>query len=330
MSNIKNIIEKSVTLPLFIQNIDVKKKQEANMKKKANSYFSYKVLVALSCFFLLSEAYGFSDKFLTYCNHTNHAELKIVEGRLQEALLNYDSAFVLYPQPLAKDIHNAIVCAKKIKNERKLQEYLDLMIETKSLDPVYYKKIKVFKHLTDEKKMRINIKYTDKIKDKDYLFVQKLVKKDQSVRSGKFIPGIDRITLEEYQKHFGNSPPNEDLMIDFPCSARADEILYTHWLQSGFDVEAMMESLLENLQYVNAHYAIQKEMLSFFKSKYGILVILREKGKSTKVNRTQEELIEIDKNRTLIGLDNYEEYMMKIPFFKKNKEYCYNTAYFII
>ena len=330
MGKIKDMLKENAALPLFLQNMDVKKKQESSMKTTGNSYFSYKVLITLLFFFLLSKTYGLSDKYLKYCKYANHAELNIVGGRLHEALVSYDSAFALYSGPLAKDIHNAIVCAKKIKDERKIKEYLKLMIETKSLHPRYYKEKKIVKYLTMEEKEKIKEKYMDKIQNKDFLFVRKLVEKDQSARTGKFLAGVDRITLKEYRDYFGNFFPSESLLIDFPCAARIDDILFTHWIQSKFDVEAMVENLLENLQYVNALYAIQKEMQEIFKSKYGILVILREKGRSTRINRTQEEIVEIDKNRHLIGLDSYEEYMKKVEFFKRNKEYCYNTAHFII
>ena len=334
MKKIKNILKESATLPLFLQNMETKPQQEVRIEKITNRYFSCKVLITVLFLFLFSKTYALSDRFLNYCKHTNHAELNIMDDKLQQAVTCYDSAFSLYSKPLAKDIHNAIVCAKKTGDEQKIKKYLDLMITTKSMNPKYYNYERLLKYLSKKEKESIKKKYTDKIKSDAYLFVQKTIKKDQLSHSGKlFISGVDYITFKEYQNYFGNSFPGEDMMIPFPCAARIDGILYTHWFQGHFDVVSMTEKLVEDLQYLNLHYAFQYEETkgtNFDKSKYGLVIMLNINGKITPIKRSAEEIEAINKNRMQIGLDSYEEYVRKVEFFKKHTEFCYCTAYYVV
>jgi hypothetical protein len=319
--------------------MDVKKKQEVNMKKITNKLLSHKVLIICLFFLLFFNTFALSSKFLEYSKYTNHAELNIMEGRFKEALLLYDSAFVLFQQPLAKDIHNAIICSEKIKNEQLLKKYLDLMIETKSLHPSYYTKEGLNKYLSKEKKQEIKKKFSDKAKNEAYIFIQKLSKQDQAIRTQKnytvnrhLIAEVDEFTFKEYQNYFGNSFPGEDLVINFPCAQREDFILFWHWSQIGYD-GMLLEELVEELKFVNVSFAYlneQRKGTQFYKSKYALVAQTSTKRVITPIHRSQWEIAEIDKNRAKIGLDSYDEYVKKVDFFKKNKEFCYETSYYLI
>jgi len=298
------------------------------------------ILTFLSVF-LFSNTFALNSNFLEYSKNTNYAELNIMEGRLQEALFFYDSAFILFQQPLAKDIHNAIICSKKIKDKYRLKKYLDLMTTTKALHPKYYKKAGLSKYLSKEKKQEIKKKYSDKIKNEAYIFIQKLVKQDQAIRTPKnytannrhLIKEVDSLTLKEYLNYFGNSFPGEDLVVNYPCAKREDFILLWHWSQSGYDVMLFLEKLVEELKLVNVDFAFldeQRRGSQFYKSKYALVAQTSTKRVITPINHSQEDITEIDKNRAKIGLDSYDEYVKKVDFFKKNKEFCYETSYYLI
>ena len=340
MENIKNILKKNSSVPLFLMQMDVKKKQEVNVRRITNKLLSYKVLITCLIFLLFSNTFALNSNFLEYSKNTNHAELNIMEGKLQEALLFYDSAFILFQQPLSKDIHNAIICSKKIKDEQMMKKYLDLMITTKTLHPNYYKKEGLSKYLSKEKKQEIKKKYSDKIRNEAYIFIQKLSKQDQAIRTSKnytvnrhLINEVDSLTLKKYLNYFGDSFPGENLVINYPCTKREDFVLFWHWSQAGRDVMLLLKELVEELKFVNVDFAYldeQRHGSQLYKSKYALVAQTSTKRKTTPINRSQEEIVEIDKNRAKIGLDSYDEYVKKIDFFKKNKEFCYETTYYLI
>lgn len=311
------------------------------------------ILLTFVTITLFSTACAFNDVFLAYCKLTNLAESHIMDGAFQDALICYDSAFTLYSQPLAKDIHNAIICTEKIKNEQKTKEYLNLMIETKSLAPIYYKKWGFLKYLTKERKWDIRKKYAEKINSKDYLFVQQLIEEDQAIRTPKnytqkyhLIQKTDSLTYAKYVAYFGDYFPGEELTLDYPSSQGIDWILFRHWTANkslGFEAVKRTQKMVENLKFLNYDYAF------FYDAKLGNIVnnlgyglTLEKKYINKKTRRifsaprvrriqySSENIIAINERRSEIGLDTHDEYVRKIDFFVKNKEYYFPTGYYSI
>ena len=313
-----------------------------------------KVLLCFLLLALFSKIHALNDTFLAYCKHINDAELNIMENNMQEALICYDSAFSLYSQPWAKDIHNAIVCAKKIKDEQKIKKYLDVMVATKSLKPVYYKEKGLLKYLSGEEKEKIKQKYTDKIKSEDYLFIQRIIQEDQAIRTQKnysqrhyLIRETDSLTYEKYKAHFGDTFPGEELTLDLISHHGIDLILFHHWIvNKGLKFEAVnkAEKMVEDLKYNNYHYAYQYDAklgntVNYFG--YGLTLkmvytnkktrkMLNNNKKENYIQFSPENIIEINERRAKIGLETYDEYVRKIEFFTKHREYCFPISYYRI
>ena len=303
---------------------------------------------------LFSNVHALNDRFLTYCKSTNHAELNIMDNKLQEALSCYAAAFSLYPQPLAKDIHNAIVCAKKIGDEQKIKKYLRLMIATKNLNPKYYSQERLLKYLSKEEKESIQKKYTDKIKSEDYQFIQKLIQEDHAIRTPEnysqryyLINKTDSTTYEKYKAHFGDALQGEELTLNLPRELEIDWVLFRHWTSDFKVTEAHRQiisldaidraiKMMEDLKLLNYHYAFYYDAKTDNSDFWGFGLVLKTVFKTKKIRKlvnnnkkvsytllSPETIVEIDKKRAAIGMETYQEYVRKVAFFTKNKEYCF-------
>ena len=313
-----------------------------------------KRLLAFLIMALFSKSHAFNEHFLAYCKHTNHAELNIVDGKFQDAIISYDSAFVLYPQPLAKDIHNAIICAEKIKNEQKIKEYLILMLETKSLKPTYYKERGRRKYLTKEEEEEIKKKYVDKIKSEAYLFLQELIKEDQAIRTWEnytqqyhLIQKTDSLTYVKYVAYFGDYFPGEELTLDYPSSQGINLVLFRHWTANkglGFEAVVRSQKMVEDLKFLNYDYAYHYDAkLENLINRFGYGLVLKMEYASKKVRKmlnvkerispiqfSPENSIDINERRAKIGLETYDEYVKKSDFFLKSKAYYFPIGYQIM
>ena len=59
-----------------------------------------------------------------------------------------------------------------------------------------------------------------------------------------------------------------------------------------------------------------------------IRVLANNNNKIRYIQFSPENITEIDKRRAEIGLESYEEYVKKIEFFMKHKEYCFSMFYY--
>ena len=340
---LKKIVKKSASIPLFMRNIqncgEVSKVGKViNPKFK---YLSYKSLISFLIIFLFSDVYSDNRSiFLDYCKNTNQAELCIVSNELDNAISYYDAAFSLVEKPLAKDIHNAIICAKNIKNLEKCKGFTKLMIEVKALNPKYYNKHGLKKYLSSKDKKKIKEKYKEKLKNEDYKFFIRLRKDDQAIRKNKNynyhrakINTVDSLNYIKYSDFVNaNYFPGEDLMVNYPYGLREDDVMIRHWFQKRYDVDDLILNAVENLHILNYNfgdlYDLKKGTI-FYHSKYGTTLYVQYKDKRKLVSRSDEEIEEINKSRAEIGLDTYQNYIKKIDFFEKNKEYSYLEGYHV-
>ena len=330
------ILNQKSTLPLFIRLIiktgSINKNDNIGKKKR---YISYKTLNTI-ILLLLSNIF-FGQNFNKYYNHINKAELNIINNNFKNAILNYDSAFTFSESPFAKDIHNAIICSKKLKLQNKLNDYSMLMLKNKSLKPSYYKKHnrKFYKAKKDE----IKKKYIEKLNSYTYKLFEDLYKKDQKIRTNKnYIYGrnkihkTDSLSFVAFKNYIDKKKfPDESFFLDNPFQNNL-HLFVTHWHQAGFEIDSILLLAVKNLKFINIDYAYINEMEDGLRknSKYGIVTMLEYRNKIKLIKRTNNDILQINKRRKKIGLCTYDEYIKKILFFKKNKDFYYQTGYSVI
>ncbi len=89
--------------------------------------------------FLLTISFSsFSQNIEEYHKSINHAELAIVDSNYQQAVIDYELAFKVNPQPFGKDIYNFAICNLFESNFQKslelFQQLVDLEYDTKNFD----------------------------------------------------------------------------------------------------------------------------------------------------------------------------------------------------
>jgi hypothetical protein len=95
------------------------------------------VLSFAFAFFLYNEAQ--SESYRGYYLVINKAEILVVDSLYEQALTEYDKAFLMVSNPFAKDYHNAALCAIFSKNYDKAYKYLDKLLY-KGLSMDYFSK----------------------------------------------------------------------------------------------------------------------------------------------------------------------------------------------
>ncbi|AKD02497.1 hypothetical protein POKO110462_12300 [Pontibacter korlensis] len=138
------------------------------MLKKTNLY-----LLGLLC--ILQQvvlAQEIPDYTKVYHPVINHAELRVVKGKYEEALQAYEQAFASVPSPFARDYYNAAICAVLLQDRRKTFNYLENLVE-KGVSLEYLEQQPVLDSLQETRKWR---RFAKKYPKRRHKFDQKLNK----------------------------------------------------------------------------------------------------------------------------------------------------------
>jgi len=291
------------------------------------------------CTAIFNFSYSQTTDFLKYSNYVNTAELNIISNKLSLACLYYDSAFNIFSDPRAVDLHNGILCAKNIDDTSYCRKFINLMITNKSLKPDYYSKIKVKSFLTKEQKNQIKNNYQKRINSDTYKLLCDLCKKDQAIRTRKNylifpekIREVDSLSRIQYFNSSNNTIYPEYETLDYPWDERKDYILMFHWSQKWSDVDSIYISAVRELK-LNAHaygfFSDTRRGVEFYNSDYGLVVYIQYKNKKKRISRSVEHINKINNKRSELGLECYEDYLKKIEYFEQNKQYCFPITGYI-
>lgn len=202
------------------------------------------LLISLSIYNISSSQ--INENYLNYYKKINQAELAIVDSAYKNALICYQQAFSLVGLPMSKDLHNASVCATKVKKFNDAFHFFDKLVQ-KGVKMDYFKS-EIFKPLRKTKEWaQFEKEYPEKYKQaiakhnlefKSILNQmqgndQELAKKkneDQNLRP-QFHAVVKKNEKEFVKLIEKYGFPSEDLIgIDEPCENIA-MILLIHFMQ---------------------------------------------------------------------------------------------------
>jgi len=293
-------------------------------------------------------ALGQVDYTVFYYPFINRAELSIIDGNYQKALLSYDTAFVNVSKPFARDYVNALVCAIKTGDKKKGFRFCDSLI-AKGVSEKFFLEYGSLRPLWESPEWENFIKeYQSKSKkfsiNKDTVLkniILKLNERDQEFRSK---PGSYRAYRDTINKIDSENVaiirniirlkgfPNENMVgiVDPTTIFVPGYIVFHHYCQSlsikkegkyNFKddfIKAVKEGKLDPHRF--AFFLSLQNERSLLLGGWGVSkckVGTREsKLLGDKYSPEKKKLI--NETRPLYGLESLEDYYKKVVFTLKN------------
>ena len=89
---------------------------------------NFLVSLVVFCSFVVSFLSTQRETYIDYFHKINEAELFIVKDDYQSAFNVYKTTFKNYPHAFSKDIHNALMCAIRLRDANEAFEYAKMMV----------------------------------------------------------------------------------------------------------------------------------------------------------------------------------------------------------
>lgn len=289
----------------------------------------------------------------------NVAELRVVEGDYEGALVAYKQAFAAVPSPFARDYYNAAVSAVQLNDEKQAFDYLEQLV-LKGVSLPYLERQEVFDTLQASKRwQKFQKKYPkrrqkyeqaanldlradlDELYARDQYFRQaeggwrvhgdtiKQIEKDNVVNLLNWIsdygyPGEGLIgvadTLEEL--------PRFTVVIQRQTHAR-----------NGFEFQNILTKAVRQGR-IAPHAAAYLLDQQAGKSQYGSRAFARIICKKCKKDKnhekiqglllekmSEEELVQIEKGRKRLGLESLQDYKKKVLYSLENDQFKLNYTW---
>ena len=329
-----------------------------------NNLFTAARSVALIFFVLLAVGAlaNESDYTKDYYPLVNKAELSILESNYSEALELYQEAFKAVPTPFARDYYNAAVCAMLLENKKQSLTYLE-KLASKGVSIDYLAQQPVFDAMQTTKQWRkFKRKYPKYRKQYDSQVnldlradLDELYARDQYFREAKgglrvyadTLRKIEAANTEqflEWVKTYGypgealigvgdtlEQLPRFSIIIQRQTKAR-----------QGYDFSKILSEAVKQgrISPQAAAYLIEQQV---GRSKYGSKAYVQiscstceeervsdNLGKYLEEKRTEKELLTIDANRKVLGLESFNDYKRKVLYSLEDKRFKLGYSWSVV
>ncbi|MEJ8803565.1 hypothetical protein [Pontibacter sp. H249] len=314
-------------------------------------------------FFVLMTVSTFADNIdytKEYHPLINKAELSIVEQDFAAALELYQQAFKAVPAPFARDYYNAAVCAMLLKDKKQSQAYLE-KLAVKGVSINYLAKQPVFDSLKTTKHWRkfrrkyskYRKQYSSQVNPDLRADLDELYARDQYFRQAegglrmygdtlrKIETANTKLFLEWVEKH---GYPGESLVgvADTLEQLPRFSIIIQRQTKArnGHDFSKVLVDAVQQgrLSPQAAAYLIEQQV---GRSKYGSKAYVKLNCNSCKNNldgidrymeerRTDKELLTIEANRKLLGLEPFNDYKKKVLYSMDDKRFKLDYSWSVV
>jgi hypothetical protein len=307
-----------------------------------------KCILSFILFLLLTNLTASNSDYLAYYKVDNKAQIQLVNGNYDSAVVYYDSAFAL-SEPLIKDLYNAAICCQitgdYYKGASWLYQLANKGVKKKVITKSCFKKLRKEKYwkenvgnkldsiITNAIHLR-NIVYQNKV-DSLYSLDQKYRKKAGSYKVyGDTIAFLDSLNMKgliNLINRYGY-PGEKTLGKDTPSKMNNAYIIIRHHYQNKKDISKLLYQALLNGNISPYMYAELEDKKSSWNNsvKYGSLVFLKyqwgiNKKLLIELNYSEKQLKEIEKERAKIGLpDNKNFKKMILKRYKLKRKFIFN------
>lgn len=257
----------------------------------------------------LPREYNSNSSLAKYYKLVNAAELLIVDSLYQEAFVIYNSAFEINKKPFCIDIYNyAMLCQELGKNElaNDKMTYLDDLIIVKN------GKRKDSSLLTKEHFFLLDMLSEDQRDRREAAKKTGLIYQGES---GEYLRERDSIRFIKFLDRYGeNGYPYEEIagVSGLDGNSMILDVVMSHWKSNKFPIDSIvLASLHKGAIYVeDAVFLIDDGI------KYGQSLAYTMNGDTTNsyLNINLEKTRYFDRNRALIYLESYSDYIKKYEF----------------